>query len=92
VFDTDSSADYPLIVPPQKDLDMDSKERKERCRAMIAALEADIAWLEEQSQKGQTDQAPAAEGEKPTKLSYPWAIQTLRRNIKAYKWIARQLV
>jgi hypothetical protein len=70
---------------------MDLKERKERCRAMIAALESDIAWLEEESQKGEANPEPAAEGAEPTKRSYPWAIQVLRKNIKAYKWIARQL-
>jgi hypothetical protein len=71
---------------------MDLKERKERCRAMIAALEADIAWLEKENLKGPADPEPTAEGAEPNGRSYPWAIQILRKNIKAYKWIARQLV
>lgn len=70
---------------------MDLKERKERCRAMIAALEADIAWLETADLKGQAAQKPDdAANPEPDKRSAEWAIKIMRKNIKVYKWIARQ--
>jgi hypothetical protein len=72
---------------------MELKERKERCRAMIAALEADIAWLEQASLKDQADKKPDdAENSEASKYTAAWAIKILRKNIKAYKWISRQLV
>jgi hypothetical protein len=72
---------------------MDLKERKERCRAMIAALEADIAWLEQGNLKGQAHKKPdEAENSESEKRSPEWAVKIMRKNIKAYKWLTRQLV
>jgi hypothetical protein len=71
---------------------MDLKERKERCRAMIAALEADIAWLEKAELKAQPAEKPDdGSNSEPEKRTAEWAIHIMRKNLKAYKWITRQL-